>query len=170
MRTLLYLFILTSLVGQSYGQVKFITVDSLEFIKAGQAVKLDFKTRNGHWKYPPGRPSLRGTRYIRDIGYLSDTVYLQINKSKTELIEHKGQGTDWYMFDFERLESRNFKPGHVLVIPESKILKIQGDSILFRLTINLLRDDKKQKQVKSWTEDNWIPKQMLYGVLISSLE
>ena len=169
MRTISFTSILILLISTSVtGQLRYITVDSLSFIKSGQEVKLDFKTRNGDWYYPPAYPSLRGSRYIQNKAWVGDTVNINIDSRQIQLIERKGKIIDWYLFEVERLESNNFKQGHTLVIPKSEIRDIKSDSVLFQLTMDLYKDtkNKKWKKVDTWTKDIWIKKENLDGVLI----
>ncbi len=154
---------------KAVGQLKYVTVDSLKYIKSGQEVKLDFKTNDYKLNYSRIYPSLKGAHPIPESTiWVGDTVNLIIDDRRIEFIEYKGKTPDWYLFSAEHLESNNYTTGHILIIPGAKIIDIKGDSVLFRLTMELFENKRTQRgnPKDSWTIDKWIPKKMLEGVLI----
>jgi hypothetical protein len=167
---LLTIFVSISASGQK-APVRFIPIDSISLVRPGQKVKLDFKTNEKNiGRFPPAYPSLRGARRVPEsTAWVGDTVDLTIDREKIEFIERKGKTVDWYLFMIECLESKSYKQGHSLVIRHSIIQDIKGDSILFRLTIELYKQksNKDWKEINLRTSDIWIKLNELDGVLIS---
>ena len=166
------ILLVTNVNGQK-APVRFVPIDSISIVRPGQKVKLDFRTDSQDIiPYPSWYPSLRGAKRIPgDIHWYGDTVTLTIDSEEIQFVERKGKTVDYYLFGLEGLESRNYKPGYVMVIPYSIIQDNNDNSVLFRLTIELYKQkrNKKWKEINSRTTDIWIDKKDLDGVLISEI-
>lgn len=152
--------------------VRFIPTDSLFLVKNGRKVKLDFKTKYQEvGQYPSVYPSLKGARMVsNDIHWYGDTIKLTVDGHQVEFVERKGKTVDYYLFSIECLMSTNYQQGYSMVIPYSTILDTKPEAIQFQLMIEIYKHRKKDwKKIRSLTEDVWIRREQLDGVLISEI-
>src|SRR5690606_12741695 len=124
-----FLLFNADLFSQGGVDVKYIPIDSVDASHVGLNAKIDFKGK-------------RDKKYVIQMARHRDTVNILLNNRLIDLIEVKGTGVDYWYFDMEYLKSYNYQAGQFLKIKDIEIQKVETDSILFRMTLELFRNEK----------------------------
>jgi hypothetical protein len=143
----------TDLFSKGGVNVEYIPIDSVDTRYVGQQVKIDFNsgTKKKHLIQKARTP---------------DTVKIVLNDREIDLIEVKGTGVDYWYFSKEYLKSYNFERRRVLKIEHIVVEEVAADSILFRMTLGLFRNERAREPVSSEVKDIWLTRNKMEGLLI----